>query len=307
MWAGLQRFASMPSVGRGMLLMLLSTLCGSSANALIRGLTAELHPFEITFFRSVFGLLFLAPLVVRARWAPLRTRRHGLFALRGVVAGTSMLLFFLGVSLVPLATVAALNFTAPLFATVMAVLLLGERIRLRRVTALTIGFSGALVVLRPGIGDVDAGALIVVAAAALFSVVVVMVKVLGRTESSLTVTVWGAIYAFPVTAVAAATAWTNPEWTHLPFLAALGVLATCSQWSFIQALKDADLTAVTPMAFTRLLWSALLGYLLFAEVPDLWTWVGGTMIFAAGAYIAFRERQVKERALRVGGASPPAA
>ncbi len=307
MWAGVQRFVSTSSVLRGMLFMLLSTLCGSSANAFIRGLSVDLHPFEVTFFRSLFGFLFLMPIVIRMGWAPVRTRRYGLFAVRGLIAGASMLMFFLGVSMVPLAKVAALNFTAPLFATVMAVLLLGERIRLRRVTALVAGFSGALIILRPGLGTMDTGSLILLGAAALFSVVMILVKILGRTESSLTVTLWGTFYILPVTAMAAIPVWTTPRLEQVPIMAALGILATCSQWSFIQALKDADLTATTPIAFTRLLWSALIGFLFFAEVPDLWTWVGGTVIFAAGAYIAFRERKVKERSSRVVGVTPPTA
>ena len=281
-----------PSPLRGMAYMLFCALSFTLMNAVIRHVSATLHPLEIAFFRSLFGLLVFAPLFMRYGFEPLRSRRSGMLLLRGGINVVSMTLFFVGVSLAPLAKVAALSFTAPLFATVLAVAILGEVIRGRRVAALVIGFTGTLIILRPGLGGMDMGAILVVASSLAFASALIVIKSLSRTESSTTIAIYAALVATPVTFLIALPVWEVPTWSELAWMAVIGTMGSLGHVLTAQAFKEADVTAVLPVDFTKLVWSAVIGYLVFAEVPDAWTWVGGTVIFSAVIYIAYRERHV---------------
>jgi len=253
----------------------------------IRILSAELHPFEIAFFRNLFGLAVLVPLVLRNGVEPLKTRNIGLLSLRGILNGASLLLFFLAVTLVPVADIAAYSFTTPLFVTILAVLFLSERMGPRRWTGLFVGFLGAMVIL-----------------AAFWALTVVTIKVLSRTEASVTITFYGVLILLPITFVAASFHWTWPSAWQLLWLAVLGTAWVTAQLCVTQALKSADAGLVMPFDFAKLLWAAVAGFLIFAEVPSVWTWVGSAIIFAAATYVAYRERKSQPSRLRNPRAVP---
>ncbi len=292
-------FGGGPNVVRGMVFMLLSTFGFAGMNVSIRNLSAEMHPFEIAFFRSVFGLLFFVPILIRHGRAILRTRRPWLHVLRGSLNAVSMMGFFMALQLAPLAKVSALNFTGPLFATVFAFLILKEVIRARRITALAVGFAGTWVIVRPGIEGLDPGSIYVLVSALASAMGMVAIKILSREDSAVTIALYSTVFSMPFALVAALTVWTPFTMEHLLWLALIGSLGSIGHICVAQSFRDADVTAVLPIEFTKLLWAAILGYLLFAEVPEIWTWLGGVMIFAAVIYIAYRERAVKAR---TGGA-----
>ena len=280
-----------PNTVRGMGLVALSALSGTVGNAMVRHLTVQMDPFEIAFFRALIGLLLLSTLLVRYGLAPLKTRRLGFYAVRGVLIATSIVLFYKGLTLVPLAKATALNLSAPLFATVLAVVVLGEPIRARRIAALAVGFIGMLVILRPGWGDPGLGDFYVIASALAFSIITIVIKVLSRTESSLTMSLYAGIFMTPVTFALALPVWETPTLTQMAWLVGVGAFSVLAQLLFVQGIRQADVTAIAPVGFVRLLWAALVGYLFFAEVPDAWTWLGGIMIFASVTYITWRERR----------------
>src|SRR5438270_11570776 len=151
---------------RAALWMLLSGLCAVMMNVLIRLAAQRMHPFEVTFFRCLFGLLVMAPFIIRAGPALLHNQKIGFFTLRAAVGLVSMLTWFYGITLVPLATATAVNFTAPLFATIGAALILREDVRLRRWSAVAVGFIGVLVILRPGRETIDINLLLILLSAA---------------------------------------------------------------------------------------------------------------------------------------------
>lgn len=278
-----------PGPVRGMALMLLATFLSAVMIGCARAVSAEIHPNEITFFRSIVGFLVFVPIFFRHGLEPLRTRRIGLHATRGVIHAAASLLFYLGVAMSPLAKVTALFFSAPLFAALLALLVLRETVHARRVAAIAAGFAGTLIVMRPGTGAFDAGAYVIVASAALWGLALAIIKALSRTESSLTMTLYMGIFMTPISLVAAVPYWQTPNLEQLAWLIAVGVLGGLDHWVLAQAYKEADMTAVLPLDFTRLLWTSLIGYLAFAEVPDAWTWIGGAVIFAAAAYLSVRE------------------
>ena len=148
-------------VMRGIVLMCLSTVAFSIMHGLVRFVSEVLPPFQIAFFRNVFGLAFLLPLLMRSRFAILRTKQIGLHALRGVINMAAMLMFFTALSISPIAKVTALGFTAPIFMAILAVVVLGERFRIYRWSAIFLGFVGMLIILRPGLVAIDTGALLV--------------------------------------------------------------------------------------------------------------------------------------------------
>ncbi len=290
----------------GILFMILSTIGFAAMHGGVRYLSLELHqhPFEIAFFRNLFGLIALAPWFVRQGVKPLRTQRFGLHLARALINVVAMLLFFMGLFLTPIAKVQALGFTAPLFASLLAVFFLGERVLLWRWSALIVGFIGALIIVRPGFQHVDLGSVLVLASAAIWSVAIIIIKQLSRTDSSVTITAYMVLLMSPLSFVPALFVWQWPDGEQLLWLGFVGVTGTLAQLAMAQAFRVADATAVLPLDFLKLVWGAGIGYLAFREVPDAGIWIGGITVFAAATYIAYRENQARPAPSTAGAANP---
>jgi drug/metabolite transporter (DMT)-like permease len=279
---------------RGILLMCLSTVAFSIMHGLVRFVSEVLPPFQIAFFRNVFGLAFLLPLLMRSRFAILRTQRIGLHALRGVINIVAMLMFFTALSISPIAKVTALSFTAPIFMAVLAVLFLGERFRIYRWLAILFGFLGMLIILRPGLVALDTGALLVTCSAALWAVAMVLIKILSRTESSLTIVAYMGIFLGIFSVFPALWVWQPFGLQTLGWMVLIGLFGSIAQMSLSQSLKETDPTALMPFDFLKLIWTALIGAWFFGEIPDVFTLIGAAVIFSSGLFIAWRERQTKQ-------------
>jgi drug/metabolite transporter (DMT)-like permease len=280
---------------RGALLMLVSTFFLAAMHASIRHIAAAIHPFEIAFFRSLFALIVVLPWFVRHGLAPLRTRHIGLHGLRAILNVCAMLSFFYALSIAPLSEVTALGFTAPIFATLLAALLLGESLRLRRWTAIATGFLGVLIILRPGFDAVGPGQLLTLFSSLVWACALLVIKTLSRTDSSVTIISYMALLMIPLTAVPAAFVWHWPDATQLLWLVLIGLLGGTGQFCMTEALRLADTAVVMPIDFCKLIWVAVLAYLAFGEVPDRFTWLGGTVVFASVLYITYRERRLTGR------------
>lgn len=292
-----------PSALRGILLMVLATAMFMGMHGVIRHASADIHPFVVAFYRNFVSLLLLAPWIVRFGARLLRTSRPQVHLLRGGINVISMLCFFYALGITPLAEVTALSFTAPLFATLGAVLFLGEKMRIRRWSALVVGFIGTLVILRPGFAEIGLGQMLIVFSSALWACALLIIKIQARTESSLTITLYMAIIMTPLSLLAAIPHWSWPDPGMLGWLVAVGVLGTAGQVALAQSFREAEATVVMPFDFLKLIWAATIGFLAFGEVPDGWTWVGGTVIFASSVYIAYREAKART-ASRSGEARP---
>lgn len=279
---------------RGILLMCLSTVAFSIMHGLVRFVSEVLPPFQIAFFRNVFGLAFLLPLLMRSRFAILRTKRIGLHALRGAINIVAMLMFFTALSISPIAKVTALSFTAPIFMAILAVLVLGERFRIYRWLAILFGFLGMLIILRPGLVAIDTGALLVTGSAALWAVAMVLIKILSRTESSLTIVAYMGIFLGIFSIFPAIWVWQPFGLQTLGWMVLIGLFGSIAQMSLSQSLKETDPTALMPFDFLKLIWTALIGAWFFGEIPDIYTMIGASVIFSSGLFIAWRERQAKQ-------------
>jgi drug/metabolite transporter (DMT)-like permease len=284
-----QTCSTIPAPVRGAIWMILAAGLFASLTALVRHVSASVPPVEIVFFRSAFGLLFMLPWALSTGIANLRTRRLGLHSLRALTALGSFICWYLAFAVMPIAEATALTFTAPLFATIGAVFILGEAVGPRRVAAIIIGFAGAMVILRPGIEVITLPALLVLAGAAFYAISVLAIKSLSRTESAGTIVIYLGILMTPMSLIPALFYWTLPSLETLAWLAGIGLVATFSQLTLSRALRAADATAVLPFEYSKLIFAAILGYAVFGEQPDLWTWTGATIIFLATLYTARRE------------------
>jgi len=279
----------------GAALMIVSTICFVSMQSLIRQIGGELPPVEVAFFRNLFGFCAIAPIFFRQGFKPLKTSRLRLHALRGALQGVSMMAFFTGATMVPFAEATSISFSAPLFATILAVIILREKIRIRRISALLFGFVGVLVVLRPGFVEVGIGQGLLLSSSLIWGAAIIVIKRLSISESAATQTAYMGLFMTPITFLPALYVWETPTIDQLGWMALIGIFGTIGHLCFAGAFRRAESSALLPLDFLRLLWASLLGYFLFVEIPDFWVWIGGGLIFTSATYIAFREAQLAKR------------
>jgi drug/metabolite transporter (DMT)-like permease len=279
-------------VTRAALWILLSGICAVMMNVLIRIAAQAMHPFEVAFFRCLFGLVFILPWIVRSGPLLLRSRNRGFFVLRAGVGLVSMATWFYGITVVPLATATAVNFTAPLFATLAAAVVLHEDVRLRRWSAVVIGFVGVLVIMRPDGARLDANLFLLLLSAATAAMNNITVKFLARTEPPSRIVALFMIYLTPLSLIPALFVWQWPTLSTFLALIGLGGLGTIAHLSVARALAAADASACAPFEFARLPFAALIGFVCFGEVTDLWTWVGAAIIAVSSIYVAYREARL---------------
>ena len=299
-----RRFDALPPITRAAFWVIISGFCATIMNVIVRDAASELHPFEITFFRCLFGFVVLIPWIAKVGPSALKTRKKVYYTIRASVSLVSMLSWFYGVSLVPLATATALNFTSPLFATLGAALVLGESVRLRRWSALAVGFIGVVVILRPTGETLNPYALVVVFSAMTGGMNVVTVKFLARTESPAAIVTYLMLFLTPLSLVPALFVWQWPSLVAVVQMVVLGGLGTLAHLSMVRGYGLVDASACAPFEFLRLPFAAFLGYALFSEVTDLWTWAGAIAIAASSIYVARREAKL---AVERAPSAPPAA
>jgi drug/metabolite transporter (DMT)-like permease len=265
----------------------------------IRHLSADIHAFEVVFFRSLFGAGFLLPWLFRTGLRGLYTQRLGMHLARGLLGLAAAYLVFAAIGMAPLGEVAAIMSTRPIFASVAAVLVLREAMRGRRWAATFIGFAGTLLILRPGFAEISTGALLMVAAVFVMVSVSIVIKSLARTESPDCIAMWQMVIFTPMTVVPALLVWPTPSLLELALLVAVGLTGTLNQRALTRAYAAADATVVLPFEFSRLVFSALLGFLVFGEFPMLWTWLGGAMILLGTMTMAHLEGRETRAASRL--------
>ena len=264
----------------------------------IRLVSEGMHPFEIAFFRNIFALLVLIPWFWKLGLAPLKTKRFGLLFTRGVVNTVCMLAYFTAISIGQLVEVAALSFTAPIYAILIGMVVFGEKVGFFRWCAIIAGFVGVLIIIRPGFEEVGYAQILVLSSAFGWAICMVMVKELGRTESAITITAYMSLVMAPLSLGPAIYYWVWPTWEQLGWLLVLGGLGGAGQLALAQALRLGETHVVTPLDFLRLVFVSILGYLLFDQVPDIFVLGGGVIIFASVTFIAYREyvRRQEEKA-----------
>lgn len=279
----------LPSSIRGGLWMVAAALSFTIMTTLIREVAQDIHPFEIGFFRAATNLVLMLPYAFRTGPGIFRSSNHKIYMFRALFGFSFLMTYFPGAATIPVSDSQALIFSSPLFACAMAIVFLGERVRARRMTALIAGFCGAVLILRPGFDTVSMGAVLVLVGAFVNAAANVMVRHTTRTDHPDTAVFYLMLYVTPLVAIPALFVWTTPTLTQLAFLVAIGFCGSLNQRFTSRAFAAAEATAILPFDFARLPFAAIIGWIVFAELPDIWVWAGGALIFASSLYIAHRE------------------
>ena len=283
---------------RGSIWMLASAIFFAGLGASIRQASREIPTLEVVFFRNFINLVIMLPWLIKIGVGGLKTKKLSIHFLRAVGGLISMFFWFAGFGVLPLAEATSLAFTAPLFATLGAILFLHEIVRLRRFVAILIGLLGAVIILRPGLQIVTPESLYIIAGAIFVAGGFMLVKILSHTESPTTMVLFMALFLTPLSLIPALFVWVWPSPEAWIWLISVGTTATFGHLLFNRALAATDVTAVIPFDYCRLIFAAVIGFFLFNEMPDIWTWIGGSIIFASTIYITRRESQNSEPATK---------
>jgi len=276
-------------------LMLLAALGFSFMNVLIRWSSAELHAFQIAFFRNLFGLVFMLPWLIRNGYRSFKTERLKLFMVRALLGISAMYCYFWGITVLPLAKAVALSFTVPLFVTIGAAVVLREEVHARRWIAVLVGFAGTLIILRPSLdGDLFAS-LVVVASSMFMAASVLIIKSLSRTEDANVIVMYMVLLMTPLSLPVAIYVWEWPSPSIWLGVIVLGFLGSFAHLMFTSSLKRSDVSIVMPFDFARLPFIIVMAWVFFDQSADQWTIVGAAIVFASGIYIARREAALNKR------------
>ncbi|MGH8081263.1 MAG: DMT family transporter [Lysobacter sp.] len=287
--------------------MLASTLCFGAMAISIRLASQSLHTFEVAFFRNLFGLLAVLPLVLGAQRSSLRTQQLPKYFVRSLIGMCSMLCGFWAIGHLPLAQAISLTYSTPIFVTIAAVLFLHERVRARRWLAVAAGFLGVLIIVRPGSSEFSIDSLAALAAAVLGGAVAIQIKQLSKIDSANTIVLYTYAFWVPMSLLPALFVWQWPQGITWVWIIAAGVFGTGGQVLWTHALKLGEVSALTPISFTQLPLVATAGWLWFGESLDRYTVIGAAIILGSNAYIAHREALLARRrasAASTAGAVP---
>jgi drug/metabolite transporter (DMT)-like permease len=254
---------------------------------------AGMDPLQVVFFRNFFCVVWMLPLFVWRGLSLVRTQRIELYALRVALSFVAMTAMFQAIAHIPLGEVTAIGFLAPLFGTGVAILLLGEKVRVRRWLALLVGFIGAMIILRPTGGVFGFGQSAALVSALALGVIGPLVKRLTLEDDADRVVFLTNLMLTPLSLVPALFVWSWPPAELWPYLVAMGLMAVLGHMALVRGYALMDASLVMTFKFVRLPFAVLLGYLAFQESIDTWTWVGGFIIFAASLYVTRREAMLK--------------
>ncbi|MDB2696794.1 DMT family transporter [Alphaproteobacteria bacterium] len=274
-------------------LMIISGLFFVLMHSAVKYLSKEVHIFEIAFFRCALVIFVLAPIIFQQGKKIFKTKQPKVQFLRITTNSVAMLCFFYGISTTPLAQLTTLGFTVPIFATILAVIFMKEKIRLRRTTALIVGFIGTIIVMRPDI-SIELGALLIIFSSFLWSICLIFIKKLTETDSAVTISLYFGIGMIPATFALAFPVLEMIDLRQFIILIFIAVTGTLAQTIMNSALEKGELALLLPFDFLRLIWSVLIGYALFSEEPTITLWLGGFLIIGSTSYIAWREATLKK-------------
>jgi drug/metabolite transporter (DMT)-like permease len=261
-------------------------------------MNAGVHPFQVVFLRNLFACLMLLPLLAwrgRSLW---QSQKIELYGLRVLISLFSMQAWFYALSLIPIGEVTAISFLSPLFGTIGAVFLLGETVRLRRWTAVVVGFLGAMIILRPGLSPLGTGQICAVVSAMSMGLTVILVKQLTHVDDPDKIVFLTNMMLMPLSLVPALFVWVWPAWDVLVPLLGMGLCAVLGHVTLTRGFAATDASLAMTFEFSRLPFAVAIAYLAFNETIDIWTWVGALIIFASAVYITRREAQLRRMAAK---------
>lgn len=276
---------------RGIALIISSTIFLGTSDVTAKYLSATMPSIEIAWLRFVVFVVIMIPAM--APGSPLyalRSSRQGLHVARGVALLGSSLFFISGLRFLPIAEASATGFVSPIFVTALSIVLLGEKVGLRRWLATGLGLIGVLIILRPGSNAFHPAAVFPLISALSWAATLIMTRMMSGSERAITVMTYSAIVGVCILSAMVPFVWVQPTWHDIMFGILIGVASTAGQWIVVLAFRYADASVLAPFSYSQLVWVSILGYFIFGEVPDVWTVVGAAFIVGSGLYTAHRER-----------------
>lgn len=275
--------------------MLATGLCFVAVNTIVRGLEGAVPAAQAAFIRFLFGLVFLAPVILSALRGGFPGQVWGLFALRGGLHVVAVIAWFYAMSRITVAEVTAIGFLNPIIVTIGAALFLGERLAARRIMAVGVALIGALIVLRPGLRELDPGHMSQILASVAFGASYLVAKQLSdRVPASVVVAMMSLTVSIGLAPLAIAQ-WVPPTMAQLGWLGLVAVFATVGHYTMTRAFAAAPLTVTQPVTFLQLVWASLVGVFVFHEPLDGWVMLGGGLMIGAISYITWREARLRAR------------
>jgi drug/metabolite transporter (DMT)-like permease len=291
---------------KGIALILASTVFLGASDVTAKYLSASLPSIEIAWIRFlVFALIMSPAMLPGSPLFALQTERRGLHLLRGAALLGSSLFFISGLRYLPIAEASATGFVAPLFVTALSIVFLGEKVGLRRWIATALGLLGVIIILQPGTSAFHPAAFFPLVSALAWACTLIMTRMMSGSERAITTMTYSSIAGVCILSALVPFVWVAPTWHDILFGIFIGVASTAGQWIVVLAFRYADASVLAPFSYTQLLWVSILGFLVFGEVPDIWTITGAAFIVASGLYTAHRERVRRSQLLQVEGEPSP--
>ncbi|WP_380053417.1 DMT family transporter [Falsihalocynthiibacter sp. SS001] len=289
--------------------MLVTGLLFVGVNVVVKIVGNDIPAAESAFLRYLLGLVFLLPMLpaLKSAWTSGALDRNGiaLFSLRGFVHALGVIAWFYAMTQIPLAEVTAMNYMSPIYVTIGAAIFLGEKLAMRRIAAIIVALCGGLLILRPGFREVSPGHIAMIGTALAFAV---SYLIAGRMAGKVNATVIVGMLSITVTIGLlpfALAVWVTPTVEQLGWLFLVAALATGGHYSMTLAFRLAPMAVTQPVTFLQLIWSALVGLVLFNEPIDIWVVVGGVLIMGSVSFIAWREMVLKKTAIKAAARATP--
>ncbi|GGG65870.1 peptide ABC transporter permease [Salipiger pallidus] len=280
---------------RGILWMVVTGLCFVGVTALVKVLGGRVPAAQSAFLRFALGLVFLLPMWRDLLGLRLTRRQWVLTGVRGVSQTLGVMCWFYAMTRIPLAEVTAMNYLTPIYVSILAVVVLRERMAIRRILAIVVALGGALLILRPGFRELDTGHFAMLVTAFFFSISYLVAKIVSGEMSAAAVVALLSVSVTIGLAPFAAAVWVTPSWADVGILLAVACFATTAHYTMTLAFAAAPVTVTQPVTFLQLVWSVILGALFFAEPVDPWVIAGGVVILGSVLFITLREAVLKRR------------
>ena len=279
-------------------LIIISIIFGTLMGTFIKLAQEELNVFTTGFLRFFFGFLIITPYILKTKFEVFSTKNLKIHILRSALNLPAMLLGFAALAMLPLEKMTAIHFIVPIIVTILAVIFLKEKIYLYRSIALVMGFLGMLIILRPGIIDVSIGIYMALISSLIWSVVIILTKKVSKDDSAITILshqyVYMSLFSFPLVIYF----WDQPSLKTIIFILCAAMSGTILHIALNHAYKLVDVTMTQPYSFLGLVVSSIIGYFVFSDKPDFYTWLGASVIFCGVLLISYRELQLNKEITR---------
>jgi drug/metabolite transporter (DMT)-like permease len=291
---------------RGIALILASTVFLGTSDVTAKYLSATLPSTEIAWIRFLsFAIIMVPAMLPGSPFYALRTGRPGLQLVRGITLLASSVFFISGLRFLPIAEASATTFVSPIFVTALSIVLLGESVGARRWLATAVGLAGVLIILRPGTSAFHPAALFPLLSALAWACTLIMTRMMSGSEHATTTMTYSSITGVFILSALVPLVWVTPSWHDILLGILIGVASTAGQWIVVLAFRYADASVLAPFSYTQLLLASVLGFVIFGELPDVWTVTGAAFIVASGLYTAHRERIRRSQLLTVPAEPSP--